>query len=381
VAKKGLGEARKLFRARRFSDVIRLLEPEVFRYRENFDYFKTLGFACLYAGDFGGAFSYMSRAHQLKDDDPDVVLGIAAVHFRRSEQENALKRWLEVVEARPGNRVAQRGLDLLRKGMTPDALQEFIDSGRLRTLFPPLPPRFSAGPVLAVVLGVMALAGISYLAAKFAAPRAAERPGVSVIEMPSDTTPLVDVGPGQAFTYTEGEVRRLFRNAKAELLGYRDNLAVVDINRILLSNAAPSVKERARLLKGFVTQPTFDTVRNTYTYADVRKQPLLYDGASVVWRGKVANLKSSRSAITFDLLVGYDQEKQLEGIVPVSLAFAADVGNGDAVDLLGQVAASPSSAAAGGASSSAPTASAPDGVAPVAARLSLVGISLHRISQ
>ncbi|HTZ52750.1 MAG TPA: hypothetical protein VMF68_13870, partial [Spirochaetia bacterium] len=248
-------------------------------------------------------------------------------------------------------------------------------------LFPPLPPRFSAGPVLAVVLGVMALAGISYLAAKFAAPRAAERPGVSVIEMPSDTTPLVDVGPGQAFTYTEGEVRRLFRNAKAELLGYRDNLAVVDINRILLSNAAPSVKERARLLKGFVTQPTFDTVRNTYTYADVRKQPLLYDGASVVWRGKVANLKSSRSAITFDLLVGYDQEKQLEGIVPVSLAFAADVGNGDAVDLLGQVAASPSSAAAGGASSSAPTASAPDGVAPVAARLSLVGISLHRISQ
>lgn len=356
MKRKGLGEARKLFRARRFADVIRLLEPEVFRYRENFDYFKTLGLACLHTGDFGGAFSYMTRAHQLKDDDPDLILGIAAVHFRRAEHENALKRWLEVVDARPGNPVARRGLDLLRKGMTPDALQEFIDSGRLRLLFPPLPPRVAAGPVLLIFLGVLVLAGISYLAVRFAAPRAAQRPGVSVIEMPSDNSPLVDTAAGSTFTYSEGEVRRQFQKAKNELLAYRDNLAVVDINRLLLSNAAPSVKERARLLKGFVTQPTFDTVRDTYTYADVRRQPLLFDGASVVWKGKVANLQAVKAPITFDLLVGYDQERQLEGIVPVTLPFAADIGNGDAVEILGQVAVN-------------------------GAVTGLLGISLHRLSQ
>jgi hypothetical protein len=356
MKRKGLGEARKLFRARKFADVIRLLEPEVFRYRENFDYFKTLGLACLHSGDFGGAFSYMSRAHQLKDDDPDIILGIAAVHFRRAEHESALKRWLEVVDARPGNPVARRGLDLLRKGMTPDALQEFIDSGRLRTLFPPLPPRVAVGSVLLVLLGVLVLAGISYLAVRFAAPRAAQRPGVSVIEMPSDNSPLVDTGSGFAFTYSEGEVRRQFQKAKNELLVYRDNLAVVDINRILLSNAAPSVKERARLLKGFVTQPTFDTARDTYAYAAVVKQPPLYDGAAVVWKGKVANLRAVKAPITFDLLVGYDQEKQLEGIVPVTLPFTADIGNGDAVEILGQVAVN----------------------GPVTG---LVGVSLHRLSQ
>ncbi len=356
MKRKGLGEARKLFRARRFADVIRLLEPEVFRYRENFDYFKTLGLACLHTGDFGGAFSYMSRAHQLKDDDPDIVLGIAAVHFRRAEHENALKRWLEVVDARPGNAVARRGLDLLRKGMTPDALQEFIDSGRLRTLFPPLPPRMALAPVAITVLGVLVLAGIAYLAVRFAVPRAQQRPGVSVIEMPSDSSPLVDVGTGFTFTFSEGEVRRIFQRAKSELLAYRDNLAVVDINRILLSNAAPSVKERVRLLKGFVTQPTFDTVKDAYLYAVVVKQPGLYDGASVVWRGKVANLQISKALIAFDLLVGYDQEKQLEGIVPVTLPFAADIGNGDAVEVLGQVALNGNVT-------------------------SLVGISLHRLPQ
>jgi hypothetical protein len=356
MKRKGLGEAKKLFRARRFADVIRLLEPEVFRYRENFDYFKTLGLACLHTGDFGGAFSYMSRAHQLKDDDPDIILGIAAVHFRRAEHENALKRWLEVVDARPGNSVARRGLDLLRKGMTPDALQEFIDSGRLKTLFPPLPPRVAVAPVAIAVLGLLVAAGIAYLAVRFAAPRGPQRPGVSVIEMPSDSSPLVDVATGFAFTFSEGEVRRIFQKAKSELLAYRDNLAVVDINRILLSNAAPSVKERARLLKGFVMQPTFDTVKDPYLYAAVAKQPGLYDGAAVIWRGKVANLLTSKSPITFDLLVGYDQEKQLEGIVPVTLPFAADIGNGDAVEVLGQVALNGNVTG-------------------------LTGISLHRLSQ
>ena len=114
---KGLGEARKLFRARKFPDVIRLLEPEVFRYRESFDYFWLLGFSCLHTGDLGGAFSYISRAHQLQHDDISALLGIAAIHFRRAENESAIKRWLEVLELQPSNAVARRGLDLLRRGL------------------------------------------------------------------------------------------------------------------------------------------------------------------------------------------------------------------------------------------------------------------------
>ena len=360
----GLGDARKLFRARRFPDVIRLLEPEVFRYRENFEYFQLLGFSCLHAGDFGGAFSYISRAHQLKDDDPSVLLGLAAVHFRRAENDNALKRWLAVVEEHPGNPIARRGLDMLRKGMAPDALQEFIDSGKLRTLFPPLPRRVTGTAFLIATLCVLVLAGVVYLGARFAGPWSAalaakwgaQRPGVSVIEIPSGLTSFIDVGTDFTFVYTESEVRKIFQKARSELLAYRDNLAVVDINHILLSNAAPAVKERARMLKGFVTPPTFDTVRDAWPYAAVSKQPPLYDGSSVVWTGKVANLKVTKSSIAFDLLVGYDQEKQLEGIVPVTVPFAADLSNGSAVVVLGQVVQNGSS-------------------------MALLGISLHRLSQ
>jgi hypothetical protein len=53
--------------------------------------------------------------------------------------------------------------------------------------------------------------------------------------------------------------------------------------------------------------------------------------------------------------VGYDKEKELEGIVPVSLTFAAPLENGGALEVLGQVAA-------------------------LNGRLSLLGIAVHRLT-
>jgi hypothetical protein len=334
---KGLGDARKLYRARKFPEVIRLLEPEVFRHRESFEYFRLLGFSCLHAGDVGGAFSYISRAHQLKEDDVSALLGLAAIHFRRSENETAIKRWLEVLEEQPSNRIARRGLDLLRRGLGRDGLQEFIDSGRLKLLYPPLPPRVRGVSVLVVVLTLLIAAGLGYLVYRVRGTPAIERPGVAAIEIPPDLSRLTESGTDFTFVFSEKEVRQVFQKARGLLLEYRDNLAAVEINRILLSNAALAIQERARLLKGFVTQPTFDTLRDSFPYARVALQPALYDGCTVRWKGKIANLRTAKDAISFDFLVGYDQEKELEGIVPVSLPFAAQLENGIALEVLGQV--------------------------------------------
>ncbi len=336
---KSLTEARQLYRARRFAEVIRLLEPDVFKYRESFDYFQLLGFSCLHTGDLGGAFSYISRAHQIKDDDVNVILGLAAVHFRKAENEAALKRWLEVLEVQPGNPTARRGLEILRRGLTPDQLQELIDSGRLKLLYPPLPRRTVPVSLIIAALGVLILAGAGVLLFRIARPAEAQRPGVSAIEIPPDITTYIDTGTDFTFVLSERDVRQSFQKAKSYLLAYRDNPATVECNRILLSNAAPPVKERARMLKGFVTQPTFDTLRDSFPYATVAHQPALYDGCTVRWKGKIANLVNGKDAITFDLLVGYDQERQLEGIVPVTLSFAVDLANGAPLEVLGQVVA------------------------------------------
>jgi hypothetical protein len=75
----------------------------------------------------------------------------------------------------------------------------------------------------------------------------------------------------------------------------------------------------------------------------------------VLWRGKVANLAAGKDEVRFDLLVGYEQERELQGIVPVVLRFAADLQNGVPLEVLAQVTA-------------------------VGGILRLEGIALHRIA-
>ena len=336
---RGLGEARKLFRARKFPDVIRILEPEVFRYRESFDYFFLLGFSCLQTGDLGGAFSYISRARQLKKDDVNALLGIAAIHLRRHETEEAVKRWLEALENEPTNRIARRGMDLVRRGLTPEKLQEFIDSGRIKSLYPVLASRGFSLLVPAIVLGALAIAAAVIVVIRFAPASQQERPGISAVDIPSNLASLTETGTDFTYMMTEKDVRESFQKAKTFLLAYRDNMAGVEINRILLSNAALPVKQRAQLLKGFITRPSFLTLRDSFPYSTVAAEPALYDGCSVSWRGKIANLKVGKDAIAFDLLVGYEQEKELQGIVPVILSFAADLANGGGIEVLGQLSA------------------------------------------
>ncbi len=217
-----LGEARRLFQTRQFSAVIRVLEPEVFRYRDNFDYYYLLGSACLHTGDLGGAFSYLSRAHQITADDANVLLALAAIHLRKGEHEGAIKRWLEVLELDPGNRVATRGLGLLRRGPGGEELQKLIDSGRYRQFFPPLPSRRRWVKALVISLACVVVLGLGYLGYagyQSSRSRVIDRPGVGAIEIPLDLTRLIETGTDFRYTLTERQVKDGFDTAKKYLSG------------------------------------------------------------------------------------------------------------------------------------------------------------------
>jgi len=336
---KGLREAQRLFRSRKYPEVIRALEPEVFRHRENAQFFVLLGLSCLHTGDFGGAQSYLTRASQLKESSV-VLLGLAAVALKKGQNEEALNLWLEVMDLEPSNRTAKKGMNILRKGAGSPALQEFLDAGRIKTLFPALPSRFRwqflAVPVLAVLAVVLAVVLFSMAGH---APDSARR-GVASVDLPPTVTRLAEEGSGSTIQLSEKEVYSSFQKAKKLLLQYRDNQAILEINRILLSNATPPVKERALALKGFVRVPEFSSFKDSFAYRDVSANPALYDGGFVAWKGKVANLRVSKDEIAFDFLVGYQEQKELEGIVPMVLRFPATLENGIALEILGAVSAS-----------------------------------------
>jgi hypothetical protein len=190
--------------------------------------------------------------------------------------------------------------------------------------------------VLLGVIGMLA-AGYVYVLPRIA-PRRASRPGVEqiVLSLGRSLTAKSSDEPSK-YTLSEAQIAESFETIKEYLLEYRDNLAIREINRLLRSNASAYVKEKARLMKTFVQDPDFSTVKDPFPYLEVRSDPSLYADCYVVWRGKVANVRIAEREITFDLLVGYEDETELLGLVPVYLDFGAKIENGDGVEVLGKV--------------------------------------------
>lgn len=341
-----LAKAARLCSARRFGEAIRLLEPEVVRYHDSFKYYYILAVSCLYSGDFGGAHTYFRRAREIKMREAPALLGLAALHLRRGETDRAIELYLEVLEKESENRIAKRALAVLKKHGDPDRLSDWLESGKFPSLFPPLPRppstlARSAFPALAALMLVLALSyGLALYFGLAPAPfaAAAARPGHESLALDeTESASPVQVGGSYRYVLTRKQVLDSYESARRLFTDYRDEAAKVEINRILESNAAEPVKNKARLLLTYTAVPGFDTLKDRYSYRDVQKEPVLYRDVHVAWKGMAANLRAEERATSFDLLVGYDTRNALEGIVPVRLEFAATVDVERPLEVLGRL--------------------------------------------
>lgn len=336
---KTLSRAERLLRSRNYAQVISLLESQVFLYRDNFTFYRLLGTACLYTGDYGGAYSYLSRAQQIKAGDARVELGLAAVHLRRREIAPALSLWLSILDREPSNNIARRGLALVRRTEDTSEFVTMAESGRLGRLYPRLGFRLPGWIPLTVSIALVVAAGALLLPeplARLFERSTTPREGVAAIapsELPED---LTDFAGEFRYVYNDEELAELVDRVGDLFNDFRDNRARLEANRILLSNASPLVKERIRLVSSYFRTPTFVDFRDNFTYAEVASEPWLYEGCHVRWSGQTSNIDVTADAITFTLLVGYERERVLEGTVPVTVPFTADVQPGS-VELIGRV--------------------------------------------
>lgn len=336
VARNPLEEAEALYRRRHWADLINLLEPLASVYRDNARFSVLLGAAYLHKEDVGGAWSCFRRAQSLDYRDPDASYGLAAVSIRRGETDRAVQLYVEMLERRPGDRKARYGLDLVR---TTRNHERIASSRRLRRLYPQ-PPRRVRSFVLAAICVVVILAAwlggpLLLDAIRNARPG---RAGVSDVVLSSDEAarPVGSEG-GFDIVLTEKEAVATFDRAKRLFAEYRDEAAMVELNRLLLSNATRQVKAKARMLASYVREPSFLSMPDRYGYADIAANPRLYEGVGVVWKGLPANVVDGTASTTFDLLVGYHDKRKLEGIVQVHAAFALKLNPDGAVEVLARV--------------------------------------------
>jgi hypothetical protein len=216
---------------------------------------------------------------------------------------------------------------VIKKNGGNEKIAAWIDSGRLPRLYPPVPKLPLASNRLFLPLcALVAAAGILVLLVRFNvirpfAPRA-EREGFAgtVLEREERDAPF-QVDGSYRYVLTRDQVMDAYAEARKLFAGYRDEEAKVALNRILESNAPEGVKNKARLLFSYTQPPGFDTLseRDSFKYAEVMKDPSLYRGCYVIWKGMAANLEILQNGTAFTFLVGYDTRTTLEG--KVSAAF------------------------------------------------------------
>ncbi|TVR93286.1 MAG: hypothetical protein EA428_02330 [Spirochaetaceae bacterium] len=338
--KGGLERARKLYNSRDYGEVIRFLEPQVFLYRERPEFYRLLGMSCLYDGDFSGASSYLQRSQQLDDDDTETRLGLALIHVRRRETQKALNHWLYILERDPGNRQAKRGLDLVRAADDPSEFMQLFEDDSYLQLLPArrlkLPKAAMRVSVVTVI--VLLLIGLSLqMVERLRSPDPPDREGVELVRFDTPPANIVEYDGEYRYILGTDEVRRSFSMVGEYFNERRDNLAIIEINRLLNSNASQAYKERARMLMSYMSRPSFTDFRDNIEYRQVEQEPWLYNNTHVRWKGRVTNLNIGTESITFDFLVGYHDERVLEGIVPVTLPFAAALEGAMPIELIAKL--------------------------------------------
>jgi tetratricopeptide (TPR) repeat protein len=343
MARSALDRASRLASLGRYGELVALLEPQLPLFRDSERYYYLLGSACLHTGDIGGAFTYLKRAEQLEPGDIATTLCLAALYVRRSESQKAIEYYLHVLEVDPKEAHARRGLSLLRKKDFEQELPSLIESGALKRLYP---SDRRLWRLIAPIAIVAALCIAGYLLFPLATEAfeglresRSARPEVAAVSLSADERrSAVETGGSYRYILTEREALASFEKAKAYFEAYRDNAAVVELNRLLSSNASAAVKEKAKTLKSFVGTPDFRSVRDVPDYASVSRDPTLYEGCAILWRGTAANIDEAGGFTTFHFLVGYVDGKRLEGIVPVSISGEkTQIPAGSPFELLGRV--------------------------------------------
>lgn len=334
MSRGALEKAHILLQRRKFSHVISLLEsgknPEI--YRESFDYFLTAGTACLYLGDTGSAGAYFQRARHIRMTDPTLLNAQAVLFLRRGDTDRAISYYVDVLDYDPDNKIALSAMEFIRTHGSYEEVCKAVDSGEIEKFYPPLGvnPDLIKRIVLSALAGILLAILIFNAGSFFSGDRdfhissSRERPDLSglfltVDELKNAQKDKSDSSAGKYFL-TDEEIKKSYGLVKKYSTDYRENLARVEINRILNSNADEATKANLRILLTHFGEHTFDSLadsKDNISYAVVAGEPDLYLGCTVAWSGRVSNAAVEGASYRCDLLVGYEKMERVEGFVPL----------------------------------------------------------------
>lgn len=333
MTKSVLAVAKSFMRRRQFGSAIALLHQYYEYYKGTFEYYLMLGTCYLYVGDIGNASHNYDLARRIRIENSELYLGQAAIFLQKGDTSRAIQYYLDIQKFDPNNTIAEEALEFIRSKGDYKTICEWRESGKIRRFYPQLgvnPDIIRNSIICGLLLGTCISAGIVIggrlqrgqgFFPRSSSDSAAEKTFHRLKLTDDEVRNPLDksLGKGEVhFELSGTEIRKSSDAAISYVKAGRDNAARVEINRVRNSNAVPSIKKKAEDLLVTLKAPTFDTLRDNYSYDQVDKDHLLYEGCYVIWDGRIANIETrDDGSVAFTLLVGYEGKEIVLGMVPV----------------------------------------------------------------
>lgn len=321
--KNAIDTARRYMKCRKFADAISTLNAKRSSYEESFDFSYTLGLAFLYAGDTGSAAANFENARKIRLNDANLLLAQAVIFLRRGDTDRAVQYYLDILDLEPDNKNAKRALEFIRTHGDYEEICRWVDDGRIEHYYPPLGvnPLKVRNCVLALLCGAVFGAAAVFFWPKNYFKSTARADLSALMLTSSERQALSDGGNSASLNLSSAEINASYNKVAEYVQTYRDNAAQHEVNRILNSNASAAVKEKCRLITKYFEPPVFDTLKDNFSYEEVAENPLLYIDCYVDWSGRAANIVPGDNSLSCDLLVGYEDGKNLLGTIPLRFDF------------------------------------------------------------
>ena len=344
-----LSKAVSFSRKKNYNEAIKVLESEHNRYYGKFTYYYILGLSYLYSRIYGVALRYLNLAIEQKLRDVNTLLGLAALHLNHGDTDKAVDIYLEVQSIDAGNKIAKRALDIIKKYPGPENISSWIDSGKLYKIFPEFPKTGISKKTIIIGISFIITGAIILF---FHALNS----GIINFPQRDDLRPLprealapreISESPIEssgAFRYelSSNQVIEEYNLARRLFTEYRDEAARVRLNLIMESNASEPYKNSATILLSYLQTPSFHTLNDRFTYAEIIDAPYIHSGVHIIWRGVPSNLIVGQNSTFFELLIGENAPQIVEGRVSVNYDFATPTINTlRHVEILGRVVLDP----------------------------------------
>ncbi len=267
--------------------------------------------------------------------------GLSYVYLQDERIEDAISLWGEILDKRPHERIIKRALARLRESDDIESFARSIDVRDFLTAKTPLYDRLKPYILsLSISFGIIIVAVVFYVTPLYQKTLERFYPEIvslNTITLPQDAVILESESTEAMYSFSEEDIKTGFVRIKKYIYRDKINAATISLNRIMLSNASPPVKERFRILYNFLDPPDPLSIDYNPHLYEIMKEPAAFKGVYVLWTGRIANLDKKGEDITLDLLVNYENEDTIEGIAHVTLRGTYYLENRQNIEVFGSI--------------------------------------------